>query len=171
VAFDCPERALDAVRKFHSNDYDIVDVYTPFAVHGMDEAMGLRESKLPIATFWGAVAGLGLGLGMQLWIHARDWPLNIGGKTNVAWQALIPISFETTVLLAAFATIGALFFKGRLFPRKRAGAGVTQPSLRVTDDHFVAVIEESDGGFSMPVFRELCGELGAVEVTESWRIL
>lgn len=171
VAFDSPEGALEAVRSFRDEGYEVVDVHTPFAVHGMDEALGLAESRLPFATFAGGVIGLSIGLGFQLWTHSVDWPLNIGGKSFIAWQALIPISFETTVLAAAFATVGALLYLGRLFPRMTGGLPHTQPGSRVTDDHFVLSIAEEDGAFSVPEFRRLCEQLGAAEVVEGWKVL
>jgi len=170
VSFDDPDVTVAAVRTLRSEGYGVADVYTPFAVHGMDEALGLAETRLPWATFVGGALGLGLGMGFQLWTHAVDWPLNIGGKTNVAWEALVPVAFEVTVLLAAFATVGALLFKGKLFPRGNPDALPSQPSLRVTDDRFVVVVTETDASFSLEEFNALCTDLGAESVTEGWRV-
>ena len=170
VAFDSPARALAAVRALRANGFRVRDAHTPFAVHGMDEALGHAETRLPWATFVGGVVGGSIGLGFQLWTHAFDWPLNIGGKTYVAWQALVPIAFEVTVLLAAFGTVGALLWRSRLFPRRSVVRPATQPSARVTDDHFVLVVQEEDGAFAADAFHHLCDQLGAVEVVDGWRV-
>ena len=171
VVFDDPEAALNAVRGLRKRGFEIPDVHSPFPIHGMDEAMGLRETRLPWATFIGGLMGISLGLGFQIWTHAVDWPLNIGGKTNIAWQALVPISFEVTVLLAAFATVITLFIRGRLFVRVRPEAPMSQPHQGVTDDRFVVLVKESDGSFSPDRFHALCKQLGAQEVVEAWGVI
>ncbi len=170
VAFDDPDAALTAVRSFRDHGFEVTDVHTPFAVHGMDEALGLPETRLPWATFVGGVLGCCIGFGFQLWTHAVDWPLNIGGKTSIAWQALVPIGFELTILLAAFGTVGALLLRCRLFARLNPQTPATQPGPRVTDDRFVLLLAETDASFSMPSFHELCKSLGAKEVVDGWRV-
>ncbi len=170
VAFDSPEGAVEAAHLFRAHGLEIRDVHTPFAVHGMDEAMGLRETRLPMATLFGGVLGCCLGFGFQAWTHAVDWPLNIGGKTNLAWPALVPIGFEVTVLLAALATVAALFVRGRLLPSLTGRMPTTQPHARVTDDRFVVLVAERDGSFSPARFHKLCERLGASEVLDAWRV-
>ena len=170
VTFHSPKQSLNAVRVLREEGFEVREVYTPFAVHGMDEAMGLRETRLPAATLVGGVLGLSIGFGFQAWTHAVDWPLNIGGKSDLAWPALVPITFEVMVLLAAFATVGTLLLRGRLFPRLRGGTPRSQPDLRVTDDRFVLLIAETDGGFSTDRFQQICQEIGAEEVRIGWRV-
>ncbi len=171
VAFEDPDQALHAVKTFRDAEFEVANVYTPFAVHGMEEALGLPETNLPWATFWGGVAGLTVGLGFQFWAHAIDWPLNIGGKTSIAWPASLPVAFEMTVLLSAIATVGALLVTRGLRPRRSAATPDSQPDPRATDDRFVLLVVERDGGFLRPRFDALCTELGAVDVVEGWRVL
>lgn len=170
VAFDTPEAAIEAARTFRADGLEVADAHTPFAVHGLAEAMGLRQTRIPAATLAGGLLGGGLGFGFQAWTHAVDWPLNIGGKSNLAWPAMVPVGFETTVLLAALATVAALLVKGRLFPRFSGRTPDGQPCLRVTDDRFVLLIAERDATYSDDRFHALCKHLGACEVVDTWRV-
>ena len=170
VVLDDPEQTLTVVRTLRASGFDVADVHTPFAVHGLDEALGIKETRLPWATFVGGLTGCALAFGFQVWTHAVDWPLNIGGKTNVAWPALIPVTFEVTVLLAAIATVGALLFTGRLFPSLGGRTPKYQPDARVTDDRFVVLVAENDAAFSEHQFRSLCNELDVQEIVEGWRV-
>ena len=74
------------------------DVYTPFPIHGLDRAMGLRETSLHTAGFIYAIIGTTTALSFMTWVFTKDWPLNIGGKPHFALPAWIPITFELTVL-------------------------------------------------------------------------
>jgi ActD protein len=169
LAFEDPDRTLDAVRTLKRDGFEVHDVHTPYAVHGMDEALGLRETRLGTATFAGGLAGAALAFGFQIWTHAIDWPLTIGGKSPLALPAQVPVSFELTVLFAAFATVGGLLARRRLFPRL-AKVPAAQPDVRVTDDRFVVVVVERDGRFRRSRFLELARLLGSVETVESWRV-
>ena len=170
VAFDDPHVALSAAHRLKQAGYYVVEAYTPFAVHGMDEALGFKESRLPWATMVGGTLGALLGLGFTLWTHAVDWPLNIGGKGFVAWEAIFPVAFEVVVLLSAFATLGALLFSSRLWPRTSPQTPRSQPGPRVSDDHFILVVEERDGSFDWEAFEQSCRSLNARNIQEGWRV-
>src|SRR5262245_11594705 len=89
-----------AARATRSAGYRIHDAFTPYAVHGLDEALGLRPSRLPWVCLAFALAGLSAaGLG-QYWLSAIDWPLNVGGKPFNSLPAFLPAMFEVMVLLA-----------------------------------------------------------------------
>lgn len=163
LVFEDPQQTLDAVTTLRARGVEVQDVHTPFAVHGMDEALGLRETRLPYATLVGGICGLGLALGFQIWTHTIDWPHNIGGKTDLAFPALVPVSFELTVLLASIATLVALLFAAKLRPFKRP----KQPTPRVTDDQFVVLVVDPDGE-SAPRLRALWAALEPTEVIEGW---
>lgn len=167
VVFDDPDGALAAARALRSDGFDVADAHTPYAVHGMDEALGQPETRLPWATLIGGIMGGLVALALQIWTHAIDWPLNIGGKSNIAWPALIPVAFELVILFAAFATVGSLFAAVKLWPRWRVPK--TQPHRLVTDNRFVLVVAERDASFAMPRFRKACAQLGAQEVIEGWQ--
>lgn len=170
ASYEDPNDALSAVRGLRASGYHVADVHTPFAVHGMDEALGLPPTRLPWATFIGGATGCTIALTLQIWTHTVDWPVNVGGKTDLALPALIPIAFELTVLIAAFCTVGALLFRSRLFPWGASKIPATQPHGRVTDDRFVLVVIEGDGGFEMQDFRQMCAQYGKHEIVEGWGV-
>ncbi len=170
VSFAEAPAALAAVRRLRAEGFEVHDVHTPFPVHGLDEALGLRPSRLGRMTFAGGVLGAAAAFGFQVWTHAVDWPLVIGGKTPLALPAQVPVSFELTVLFAALFTVFGLLARRRLFPRID-GRPADQPHPRVTDDRFVVLVVERDAGFAPARFGELVTALGAVERAESWRAL
>ncbi len=144
--------ATGAVRKA---GLGIRDVYTPYAVHGLDTAMGLRRSRLSQVCFFAGLTGLTTMLLFAWWTSAVSWPLNVGGKPFASIPAYIPVTFEFTVLCASLITVSALFAVARLWPGRAAD---TLPG--VTDDRFALVLEEvADDSRA----RALCLEHGAVE--------
>lgn len=171
LIFADPEKTLAAVHHLKREGFEVRDVYSPFPIHGMEDALGLPETRLAYATLIGGLVG-GLGkLAFQTWVHVVDWPYNIGGKPDLAFPALVPVTFELAVLFAAFATIGRLFVGRRLWPRWRSERAEDQPHPRVTDDRFAVMVLERDGSFAPGHFRSLCLALGPEELIEGWRVL
>ncbi|MCC7540241.1 MAG: DUF3341 domain-containing protein [Deltaproteobacteria bacterium] len=140
----------------------IHDAYTPHPVHGLDEAMGLRRSRLPWICFTGGAVGLGLASLMQWWMSAVDWPLVIGGKPFGSWPAFAPVMFETMVLLAGLSTAFALFLRSRLRPR------ISAPAVppRATQDRYVLALAERDGSFDRREVMSLLHRHGALSIQE-----
>jgi hypothetical protein len=169
LVFDGPEATLEAVKRLRTEGFDVGDVHSPFPVHGMEQALGLGPTRLAWATLVGGLTGGTLKLVFQSWVHIVDWPMNIGGKPDFSLPALVPVTFELTVLVAAFATLGALFVRRRLYPRARPERAPRQPHPGVTDDRFVVLVMERDGAFSSRRFRSLCGALGVQELIEAGR--
>lgn len=126
-----------AVKKVRTAGYKIHDVYTPFAVHGLDHALGIRETSLHTAGFIYGISGTATALSCISWIFTRDWPLNIGGKPHFALPAWIPIIFELTVLFAAVGMVLTFCYLCQLAPFVKKH----HFNLRSTDDLFVMVIE------------------------------
>ncbi len=126
-----------AVKKVRTAGYKIHDVYTPYPVHGLDHAMGLRETSLHTAGFIYGITGTATALSCISWILASDWPLNFGGKPNFALPAWIPIIFEFTVLMAAVGMVLTFCYLCQLAPFIKKH----QFHLRATDDLLVMVIE------------------------------
>ena len=151
--------ATDAVRR---RGWRIVDVFTPYAVHGLDRAMGLRPSRLTwVCFFCGMFGALGM-LWFQHWTASINWAIDVGGKPWVSLPSDVPVAFEAAVLLAGFGSVFALFFVSRLFPGKRAR--VINP--QVTDDRFVLVVGEADATFDTTAVSQLMQEFDVVEVKE-----
>jgi len=153
--FDDEGALLRAVRAARAAGVAVEDAFTPYAVHGLDEAMGLRRSRLTWVCFCAGLCGGALALSFELWTSVVSWPLNIGGKPFASVPAFIPVTFELTVLSAALASAAAFFFRSRIFPGKRAA-----PLPRVTDDRFALVL----GGDEARA-RALMQDAGALEIT------
>lgn len=115
----------------------IHDAYTPYPVHGMDEAMGLPKTVLPRLCFLFGASGLTLAIAFQCWVGLVDWPMNIGGKSHAAFPALIPIAFELTVLFAALGTVFSFLVIRKLFPGREPEC----PALGATDDRFLLALK------------------------------
>jgi len=134
------EIMLDAVKAANADHLEIMDVYTPFPVHGLDPLLGLSESRLHIAGFvYGLLGTLTAFLGMT-WIFTKDWPIIFGGKPHWAVPAFIPITFELTVLFAAIGMTVTFYIVCGL------GPGVTNEILdnRITDDKFCIAFDKSE---------------------------
>ena len=126
-----------AVKNVRRAGYKLHDVYTPYPVHGLDHAMGLRETSLHTMGFIYGILGLTTAIAGMGWIFTTDWPLNIGGKPHFPLPAFIPIAFELTVLFSAVGMVMTFCYLNQLMP----GVKKHHFSMRATDDAFVMVIE------------------------------
>src|SRR5690606_17118652 len=134
------EVLFPAIKQVRNSGYKLHDVYTPFPVHGLDEALGLKETDLHVAGFIYGLAGTCTALGFMTWIFTTDWPINFGGKPFFALPAFIPITFELTVLFSAVGMVLTFCYLNQLMPGVKKH--VFHP--RQTDDYFVVAIELND---------------------------
>src|SRR5690606_33941394 len=104
--FDDDELVLNGVQKVRANGVKIHEVYSPFPVHGLDEQLGYKRTRLPVVAFLFGLTGTILALTMQIWMLGVDWKMIIGGKDYVAFPDFIPVTFELTVLLASLGMVG-----------------------------------------------------------------
>lgn len=139
------------------------DSHSPFPVHGVERAMGLRPSRLPFISLAGGLFGAGGGMLLQWWVHTRAYPLDISGKPLFAWPAFVPVTFELGVLCAALgAVLGMLAFNQ--LPMLYHPLFRSKGFERVSDDGFYISIEAWDPRFDPEQTRQLLERLGAVEV-------
>jgi hypothetical protein len=150
-----------AVVRIREHGFRVYDVYAPYPVHGLDEAMGLRRSRLPWLTLAAGVFGLGLAMGFQFYSGVFDWNLNVGGKPDNSTLAFVPISFELTVLFAGLATLVGFLLRAGLFP----GARARLLAEGTTEDTFAVVLRRRDATFDAGEARRLLMESGARNVT------
>src|ERR1044071_6614416 len=129
-----------AVKKVRTAGYKIHDVYTPYAVHGLDHALGLRETSLHTAGFIYGISGTATALGFITWALTTDWPLVFGGKPFFSLPAWIPITFELTVLFASVGMVLTFCYLCQLAPFVKKD----HFDPRSTDDHFVMALECTD---------------------------
>src|SRR5690349_3713157 len=103
--FDDPDDLIKAAEHARNAGYERMDAYTPYPVHGLDEALGVRQTRLPFIVLLGGIAGGVGGYGLQYWASVIEYPYNVGGRPFHSWPSFIPITFETTILLAAFGAV------------------------------------------------------------------
>ncbi|MCW3073348.1 MAG: quinol:cytochrome oxidoreductase [Flaviaesturariibacter sp.] len=126
-----------AIKNVRKTGYKIHDVYTPFPIHGLDTAMGLRDTSLHTAGFIYGITGTATAFSFITWVFTSDWPMNIGGKPFFSLPAWIPIMFELTVLFAAVGMVLTFCYLCQLAPFVKKD----HFNLRSTDDTFTMAIE------------------------------
>jgi hypothetical protein len=115
--FGSEEAILAAARALRAKGHAAVDLHSPVPIHGAEEALGLRKSRVPIVALVGGVSGAALGYLLQWWTVAVDWPLNVGGRPPHSAPAFIPVTFELGVLVASLSIFLGLLFGFFAFPR------------------------------------------------------
>jgi hypothetical protein len=160
--FDDEAKLLGVTRQARAEGLKVIDVFTPYAVHGLDAAMGLRASRLPWVCFFAAIVGAALKLWFEFWTSMVNWPVNVGGKPWNSLPAFVPVTFEVMVLSAGVTTVLVFLVLARLRPGKRVA--MIHPG--VTDDRFVLVLEESDAQFDLAQVRRLFENFDVVEFEE-----
>jgi len=156
--FEDEHDLMEAARECRERGIPVLDVVSPFPIHGVDEVLGIKRSRLGWVTASCGAVGLLLGLWFQYWSSATDWPLNIGGKPFDSLPAFVPVAFEMTVLFAGLGTAFFLIFRSGLWPGKKAVAGMES----TTDDRHALILAQKDAEFRLEDFTELWERHGAV---------
>ncbi|MDN5202845.1 DUF3341 domain-containing protein [Fulvivirgaceae bacterium BMA10] len=151
---------LKAVRNVREKGVKIHEVFTPFPVHGLEDALGYKRSRLPIAAFMFGITGTTLALTMMFYMLGIDWPMNIGGKDYTPLPDFIPVTFEMTVLFAAFGMVGTFFVVSNLKPWGKAKIF----DLRSTDDKHVMAVDLDKNSLSPEEISAALNDSGASEV-------
>jgi hypothetical protein len=154
AAFTREEDLLEAVAAAQRAQWPVIETYTPYPVHGLGAAMGLRPSQLGKACFLFGLFGVALAFGFQFWSTASDWPLNIGGQPWNSLPAFVPIAFETMVLCAGLGLVGTWLLRCSLYP----GSNLWLPRRGETDDRFVLVLGEPGADADASEFRRILRE-------------
>ena len=160
ATFEDDRHVLAATKKARDKNMQIFDIYTPFPVHGLDEAMGIKRSILPYVTLAAGAMGLMVAIALQVYTNAIDWPIIVGGKPFNSIPAFVPISFELTVLFGAHTTVAAFLALNKLYPGK-------QPHIfhpEQTCHTFIMAFEKNS--VNAEEVSKLVKEFGAVEVKE-----
>lgn len=161
--FGSPGELIAAAAKVRDAGYTKWDCYSPFPVHGLDPAMGIKRTILPWIVFFVGLGGLGGGLLLQWWANAWEWPWIVSGKPFFSLPANIPITFETTVLSAVFAAFFGMWGLNRL-PQHWHPFFKKDRFLRATDDRFFIGIEAADKVFQRGKAQALLEQSGALAV-------
>lgn len=161
--FSDEDVVLDAVKSVRGKGVKIHEVYTPFPIHGLDHALGYKETRIHISAFLFGLTGTILALTMMFYMLGIDWPMIIGGKNHASLPPFIPVTFELTVLLAALGMVGTFLVISDLKPYKKPRLF----DIRITDDkHVMAVDLAKNTTFTKEQIIDILRESGAEEVNE-----
>lgn len=156
---------LDAATRVREAGYTHFDVHTPIPIHGLDEAMGIKVSRLPWVVFGGGAAGATAGLLLQWWTNAVDYPFIISAKPYFGLPAAIPVTFELTVLLAAIGAFAGMLVANGL-PQFHHPLFRVERFRRASNDRFFISVEARDPRFDAVATRALLEASGGVPVVE-----
>ena len=158
--FTDDDTVLSAVKILREKGMKIKEVYSPFPIHGLDKAMGLKDTRIAMAPFMYGLFGLTVAITLTAYTMNFDWPQNIGGKPSMTWganmPAFVPILFELTVFFAAHLMVWTFMVINKLYP----GAEPQNPDPRTTDDHFMIELYSTKG------LVDVLKESGAKEISE-----
>ena len=163
AAFDSPRTLHAACQRLREEGYRTWDAHSPYPVHGLERAMGLRRSRLPWIVLLAALTGGSLDMAMQAWVHAVDYPLVISAKPFLAWQAFIPVTFELTILFGAVSALLGMLSLNKL-PRHHNWLFESHAFEKASDHRFFVSIDATDECFDEDRTGSLLLELGAVSV-------
>lgn len=156
------DQALKAAKKTKEMGFTKFDAITPYPVHGMEEACGIKRSWIPYVAFGMGLFGMTCGLLLTWWTSAVNWPINIGGKPAFSLPAFIPVIFELTILFAALSSVAALF--------KACGIPKVNPPIidkDLTCHKFAIFIPQDDVGYNESKIQDMFKGLGAAEIKKA----
>lgn len=161
--FTTPDELVAAAVGFRDAGYTDWDTHSPFPVHGMERAMGMRRSRVPIYVLVLGLAGAAAGMFLQWWTATVDYPMVVSGKPYFSWPAFVPIMFECGVLGGALGAVGGLLFEARL-PHPHHPLFFSPGFERMSDDRFFLSVASSDAQFEAGATARLLRQLGAGRV-------
>jgi hypothetical protein len=163
--FETAEQVLEAARRARQAGYRDFDAFTPYAVEGLADELGLRRTRVPFVVLVAGLVGAALGFLMQYWSNAVDYPFDVGGRPLNSWPVFIPVAFEVMVLVASFAALfGMLFLNG--LPRPRHPLFNVRRFGRASQDRFFLCVEATDPQFDPERTKRFLAGLPAREVLE-----
>lgn len=161
--FESTGALLSAAKIMRDAGYTRFDCHSPFPIHGMDQAMGLKRSPLGWIVGLCALIGGSGGFALQWWSHSVAYPLVISGKPYFAFQAYVPVTFALAVLSAAIAaTVGMLILNG--LPRMHHPLFFSEKFARFSDDGFFVSIDSSDPKFDAMTTRQFLSSIGGSDI-------
>ena len=163
--FDNPSDLVAAARRTFAAGYRRINGYSPYPIEELSEAIGFTRTSLPLIVLIGGILGGLGGFFMQYWMEVIDYPLNVGGKPFNSWPAFIPITFESTVLVAAFAAVLGMLVLNKL-PQPYHPVFNAPNFALATRDKFFLVIEANDPKFKHNEATQFMKTLGARDVSD-----
>jgi hypothetical protein len=164
--FDDPTTLVEATRRTYDAGYRVFDSYSPFPIHELFHAMHIEDRRVPLLVLAGGIAGLSTGLGLQVWVSAFAYPLNVGGRPYLSWPMFIPVTFELTILFASFAAVFGMFILNGLPMPYHPVFNVARFVSHASQDGFFLALEATDPQFSHEATRGFLQGLGAREIND-----
>ena len=161
--FKNPTELIRAAKKIRDMGYRQWDTHSPFPIHGMDEAMGLKPTKLGWIVFFSSMCGVLGAFFLQWWSSTQAYQLVISGKPLNSYPAFVPITFEGGILFAALSAVLGMFILNRL-PMWYHGLFKSENFKRVTDDKFFISIESTDPQYDSNFISSYFQKIGATSV-------
>ena len=156
---------LHAVKEVREANHHIEEVYTPFPVHGLEKAMGIKDTRIAITAFLYGTVGLLFSIWLMNYTMIQDWPQDIGGKPSFSFlvnmPSFVPVMFEMAVFFAAHLMVITFYMRSKLWPFKKA----ENPDPRTTDDMFVMEVSVDEDEKELVAFLEKTGTV-EIKVTE-----
>jgi Alternative complex III, ActD subunit len=163
--FDTPAGLLAAAQKTRAAGYRNVDAFTPYPMEEVSEAIGFHDRRLSKIVLGGGVTGLLAGYGLQYWVHAITYPVNVAGKPLNSWPQFVPVTFELTILFSAFAAVvGMIVLNG--LPMPYHPVFNVPRFVSASRDRFFLLIEATDPKFDRRQTLEFLKTLQARDVSE-----
>jgi hypothetical protein len=157
-----PDLAVKAAGQIIRAGVKIHEVYSPYPLHGIDDVLGYKRSRLPVVAFLFGALGTILALTMQIWMLGIDWPMIIGGKNFASLPPFIPVTFELTVLLSALGMVGTFMIICDLKPYKKPRL----MDIRITDDKLIIAVDLAANNQEAKKIGSILAESGAEEINE-----
>jgi len=157
--FDDDHTLVEAIQHIRDKNYNVKDAFTPFPVHGLDKAMGLRQTRLGYVAFICGILGGGFAFTVMTFMMHVDWPMNIGGKPTWPIPSFVPITFELTVLISALGMVTAYLMSNAMLPGM-------EPKIyhsRASSDRFIVLVEHNG---QVDEVKNLLKQYGAEEAVE-----
>ena len=163
--FETPEALLEAAQHARAAGYEKLDAYSPHPVKGLAEAVGFTKNRVPLAVLLGGLFGGALAYFMQWYANVVSYPINVGGRPYHSWPSFMPITFEVTVLFAAFAALLAMLALNRL-PKPYHPVFGAPGFERASQDRFFLCIEAADPKFDAERTGRLLRETRPLSIHE-----
>lgn len=164
--FETPQALLDATMQVTAAGYKQTDAYSPFPIHGLFEALRIKEHKIQPMILVGGICGLAAGASLEYYTMVVSFPMNVAGRPTWAWVAYIPPAFETTILFAAFTAVIGMFVLNGL-PRPYHPVFNWKRFVdHASQDGFFLSIEASDAKYDATATKAFLASLGATDVVE-----
>jgi hypothetical protein len=162
--FDSPSAIVAAARRTYKEGYRRINAYSPFPIEELSEAIGFHRDYVALCTLICGVLGALGGFMLQYWTSAIDYPINVGGRPLLSLPAFIPITFESTVLLAAFGAFIGNLLMNRL-PQPYHPSFNVPGFNRASQDRFFLCVKSDDPMYNKTKTRAFLESLGAIEVS------